>query len=478
MDLVNQLRAIVGQKNVHLGDEIRTDFGADQTENPAQSPSVVISATHVEQIQDLVKLAGQNKIPITPRVAGTNLGGLTIPEKDGWGLDLSKMNRIIDINHQDMVALIEPGVTFGQLKEALDRCDPPLTIGFPLSPPHTSVAANCLLDGLGNLSLRHGAMGEWISGLEVVRADGSLARTGAWALGVDIPFGRAPFPDLTGLFVSWQGSTGIVSKLAVQLWPLMPYRERAFILSYDRRATMKALCDLPNMDILHDLGSLSWPTGKMLFGVDNPMERDPAEPEFFLYVDITGASQELLDAKKRALSSYLAGLRTQGYRIEDPIDINALVALEPRLGKLAEFPTRLDFLLDHPSGGLTWVGTYGPMSRFERGTDRGIEIIERHGFPPMIVARPMKGGHFGVLRFIEVFQRDDPEQCKRVLACNQEICDALREDGFVMYKTPSWAVERYREHLDPGFCRLVREVRGLLDPDGIMNPGRWNLGEA
>jgi hypothetical protein len=133
-------------------------------------------------------------------------------------------------------------------------------------------------------------------------------------------------------------------------------------------------------------------------------------------------------------------------------------------------------LLDHPDGGLTWVGTYGPMSRFERACELGIGIVERHGFPPLIVARPMKGGHFGVLRFIEVFRRRDAADRERVRTCNAELCDALLAEGFVMYKTPAWAVLRYEEHLDAGFARLLREVRGLLDPSHIMNPGRWELG--
>jgi hypothetical protein len=87
----------------------------------------------------------------------------------------------------------------------------------------------------------------------------------------------------------------------------------------------------------------------------------------------------------------------------------------------------------------------------------------------------MKGGHYSVLRFIEVFRRADPAERARVRACHAELCDALLSEGFVMYKTPSWAQQRYRERLDPGFLRLLTEVKGLLDPSGIMNPGRWNI---
>ena len=155
----------------------------------------------------------------------------------------------------------------------------------------------------------------------------------------------------------------------------------------------------------------------------------------------------------------------------------SLLKIEPRFGRLATFPTRLDFLLDHPDGGLTWVGTYGPMSGFERGIQRGIAIVQRHGFPPTIVARPMRGGHFGVLRFIQVFHRDRPDDCARVRDCNAELYEALLQEGFVAYKTPAWAVARMAQRLDQGFARLQREIRALLDPAGILNPGRWELDE-
>jgi FAD/FMN-containing dehydrogenase len=475
MNPIDELRTVLGEESVSVDDAELTRLSADMTENPGSAPQAVVRVNHLEQLQAVVRIAGASKVPLVPRVAGTNLGGLTIAKHGGWILDLTGMNRIVELFPEDGIAVIEPGVTFAQLRAAMDRVTPRCTIGYPLSPPETSVVANCLLDGLGNLSLRHGAMGEWLTGLEVVRADGTMLRTGPLALGVDIPYARAPFPDLTGLFVSWQGTTGIVSKAAVELWPVLPYRERAFVLAYDREATFRALRELPRLDILHDMGGLSWPTGKMLFGVEHPKARDPNEPEFFFYLDIAACTESLFAAKWRALEDYVHGLQAAGLHVEDPIDVPSLVALEPRLGKLADFPTRLDFLLDHPDGGLTWVGTYGPMSRFQAACESGSKIIDHYGFPPMIVARPMKGGHFAVLRFIEIFQRTDEKDLERVRACNAELCDALLQHGYVLYKTPGWAVERYRSRLDPGFSRLMNEVRQNLDPNHLMNPGRWEL---
>lgn len=472
---LERLESLVGSANVATDLSSRQEAGSDRTENEPHLPDAIVKVSELQTLRAVVELANQSRIPLVPRVAGTNLGGLTIPVRGGWTLDLTGMNRIVELNESDLVAVIEPGVTFGQLADELARLDPPLTVGFPLSPPETSVMANCLLDGLGNLSLKHGAMGDWVQGLEVVRADGSLLNTGVGALGVPVPFGRAPLPDLTGLFLSWQGTTGIVSKLALTLWPEPRFRERSFVLCYDRAAVLRALAELPRLEILNDLGGLSWSTGKMLFGVEEPRERDPAEPEFFFYVDVGASTKALFDAKRRALLRYLSELRQRGLRVDDPLDVDSLVKLEPRLGRLARFPTRLDFLLDHPGGGLTWVGTYGPTSKFGSALERGMQVVEHHGFVPMIVARPMRGGHFSVLRFILVFDKADRAAVDRVRACNQEVCDALLNEGFVMYKTPAWALERYRGRLDPGFARLVAEIHQLLDPNRIMNPGHWEI---
>ncbi len=93
----------------------------------------------------------------------------------------------------------------------------------------------------------------------------------------------------------------------------------------------------------------------------------------------------------------------------------------------------------------------------------------------MIVARPRRGVRYGVVRFIEVFERDSPAERGRVIKCNTELGDALLEWGYIMYKTPGWAVERYHDNFDPGFVRLLGEVKKLLDPKQIMNPGRWSV---
>jgi len=473
--LSQRLREALGAEHVLDGEEALAPYATDYTEEEPHPPGLVVRPASTAEVQAIVRLAAEEGATLTPRVAGSNVGGLALPPEGGVVVDLTRMNRILEVNREDMVAVVEPGVTWEQLKAHLAAEQIPLRMGYPLSPPDTSIIANCLLDGLGNLSMRYGSMGDWIGGLEVVLPDGTLARTGAGALS-DVWFGRGPLPDLSGLFVSAQGTTGIVTRMAFQLWPQPPHRRRTFILMYDRNGAFRAMRDLARLMICDDVGGLSWPTGKMLFGVERPLERDPAEPEFFLYLDLGGASERELALRMEILEGHLAELQREGVRCERPLDITTLVRLNPAFQKFAEFPTRLEFLVDHPGGGLSWVGTYGPLSRFEAYADRGIEIMARHRMPPVLVSRPMKGGHFGVMRFISTFAKQSAEERATVRAMNRELVLAGVELGFIPYKTPPWVVELLRSKLDPGFIELFRRVRRALDPGGLMSPRCWPLG--
>jgi FAD/FMN-containing dehydrogenase len=134
---------------------------------------------------------------------------------------------------------------------------------------------------------------------------------------------------------------------------------------------------------------------------------------------------------------------------------------------------KLSFLLDHPGGGLSWVGTYGPMDRLAEGARAGSRILLAHGFPPLVVMRPMKGGHFAVLRLIERFDRRDAEETERVRRANVALARALIDLSYVPYKCSAVLRDEVLPRLDPGFRDLLSRVRHALDPNGILNPDRW-----
>ena len=474
IEIINELIAIVEKENVKTDNETLTEYCDDMTEVEGHLPDIVVTCCVKEDIIKVVHLARNHQLPIIPVVAKTNLGGLAIPSKGGIILDLKKMNRIIEVNEEDMYMIIEPGVTFGDIKEYLDQHHPSLRFGYPLSPPYTSVMANCLLDGLGNLSLKYGTMGEWINGLEVILPNGEVMKTGSGAYS-DFWCSNTPLPDLTGLFLNFQATTGIVTKMSVQLWPQMKFRKRLFVLSYDVDNTYSLIKRLTRENLYDDIGGLSWPVSKMLFGVKYPTYRDNDEPLMFIYLDLSSNYQKEIDFKLEVLNNTLDDYRKNGAQFDDPFDIESLVKINPEFQKFAVFPTTLDFLLEHGGGGLTWIGTYGPTSQWEKGIRKGLDIMNEYGFPPVMVSRPMRGGHFGVLRFITLFNKSDEKEVQKVRELNIKLCKMTLDLGFIPYKTPPWVVDIMKEKLDPTFQKWVREIKKLLDPSGIMNPGKWDV---
>ncbi|MEW6203171.1 MAG: FAD-binding oxidoreductase [bacterium] len=466
---------ICGSENVFTDDDTIEKYSTDMTEHEPRRPDFVVKPVSTEEIVRIVQLANEVRMPLVPAVARTNLGGLTIPTAGGAVIDLNRMNHILEVNETEMYAIIEPGVTFGIISEYLEKNHPDLIIGYPLAPPWSSVACNCLLDGLGNLSNRHGAMSEWINGLEVVLPTGEVMRCGSCAVS-KVWFARAPVPDLTGLFISWQGTTGIITRMAVQLWPKPARRKRMFCLSYDIDTTYTLVRRFARSGYFDDIGALSWPTGKMLLGVQYPAtERDPDEPEFYLYLDFSGASDEEINLKSKYVKESLKDVRAKSGEIEDPLDINMLLKVNPSFARFAEFPTTLDFLLDHPGGGLTWVGTYGPTAAWEEGVRSGFAILKGNGFTPIVVTRPMRGGHFAVLRFIIIFNKKDNSEVARVKTSLRAIAAMALRLGFVPYKAPAWAVELMKAQMDANYFRTLQAIKNLLDPNHIMNPGKYLL---
>jgi FAD/FMN-containing dehydrogenase len=464
VELKDALAAVVGPEHV---DPAGDNHLQDVTENPPGHAEFVVRPKTADEIRALLVLARERSIPVTPVVAGYNVAGLAIPRQGGVVLDLTRMDAIVELDHEAMYVVIEPGVTFAQLKAFLDVEAPELVYTYPFAPPFTSVMMNALLDGLNNLSMPHGAMGKWVNGLEAVLADGEVVRTGSGGV-VDRWFSRAPVPDFSGLFVSTQGTTGIVTRIALQLQPKPQHRRRWLAFAEDLESAYGVMRALARTGSFDDCGLMTWPAAKQLFGATRDLQKADDEPFAYLMIDITGASEGELEARvdlgKRLLAEH---------GIEQRFDADEVARLVPALVKMADLPTSLDFLLDFPGGGLTWVGSYGPGDRWVEGAHAGLELLTEHGFPPFLVARPMDRGHFYVLRFVANFDKGDPDEVERVRTVMGKLADAVLDHDYVPYKPSADAVHRILDRAHPGFVRMLERVRDAFDPDRRMNPGRW-----
>jgi len=250
--------------------------------------------------------------------------------------------------------------------------------------------------------------------------------------------------------------------------PRPAHRRRWFAFAWSIADAYVAMRELARTGSFDDVGLMTWPAAKLLFGATEGLVRADDEPLAFLFVDITAASEAELDARVDLGRSIL-----DGAAIDSVFEVEHLVKMLPGMAKLAELPTTLDFLLDFPGGGLAWVGSYGPGKSWVAGAEAGMDILEDHGFPPFLVARPMEGGRYYVLRFVACFDRGDPSDVERTGKCMGALADCVLDHGYVPYKASAPAAERIVARADPGFAALLTRVRDALDPDRRMNPGRW-----
>src|SRR4030042_5040332 len=174
---IARLRRIVGRENVLESVEQMVAYSYDATAMWSHLPDVVVLPTNAEQISEILKFAGENDIPVTPRGGGTNVSGGSIPIRGGIVLCTTRMDRIIEINKTNLHATMEPGVILQDFQDALAQEG----LFFP---PDPQSFAGCTMGGVvaensgGPSCLKYGVAKQYVLGLEVVLADGSIMKLG------------------------------------------------------------------------------------------------------------------------------------------------------------------------------------------------------------------------------------------------------------------------------------------------------------
>lgn len=469
---------IFGKANVSQNTADLYPYSYDMTECEPHMPDFVVIPEKNNQLVDLVKFCNKNKIPIVPYISGNNVGGLTIPNNGGIIIDFGKkMNKILHVNENMMYALLEPGVTFGQLKKYLDDNHPNLRYSYPFAPPYAGVVGNAILSGMNNLSCKIGSMGDSINGLEVLLADGTIARIGSCFYGEreadpDSWWCRYPMPDLLGLFVNWQGMTGLVTKCAVQLWPNPPYKKVLLAIVFGLTDIGPVIREIGTNDVVDDISAVSSEVIKMSVEIPEP-KKYPGEPDFAALFSISGKSEKLLKAKEEIVSERIQDLNKKGKKII-LVDADEFVKLfNLRVRCHLDLPAVILSLVEY--SGLTWFGSYAPTHKLETLIEKVDKLFHDHDVPSFIYMKSMKSGHYGIFRPIiryNKFKEGEEEQIHTLL---DKITDTCIQEGCIPYKTPAWMTEKLRKKINPGWITLFEKVKECLDPNNIFNPGRWNI---
>ena len=472
----DRLETIFGSSNVTDKVHDLFPYSYDATECEAHMPDFVVLPETVDQVVAVVKFANDVEMPLVPYISGNNLGGLTIPERGGIILDFSKrMNKILHVHESHMYAILEPGVTFGQLKKHLDDHHPDLRYSYPFAPPFSGAVGNVLLSGMNNMSCAHGSMGDWINGVEVVLHDGTVARIGSCFLGKEFRpdnwHTRYPMPDMLGLFVNWQGMTGIVTKCAVQLWPRRPIETAYFGSVYGYEVLAEFMRELGRAEIIDDISALSVEGANMSLGIPTPT-KNSEEPDFGLLIAVSALTQKHLEAKYEILQDIVKKINQKHGDKVLIADFDTIASvIGEGLRVFYDLPSVITPLVEY--SGLTWFGSYAPPEHLGVLLEKGTAIFHKYNFPPFVYSKIMKSGHYAIFRPIIRYKKDSEED--RARSAMEEFFNLGVEYGCIPYKTPVWMCERLKEIIDPNWLELFKNVKAFMDPKGIFNPGRWGI---
>ena len=210
----SELENILSENNILTSDEECYVYAQDGTNGVVSDilPDVVVFPETIEEVQSILRFANTHGIPIVARGAGTNLVGACIPVNGGIILNFTKMNKILDINKTNMTAIVQPGVVVGDLQKEVDK----IGLFFPPDPSNlrvSTIGGAIAQSAGGPKTFKYGTTKDYVLGLKVVLADGSLLETGTGTIK------NATGYHLEQLFIGSEGTLGIVVEATLKLIP-------------------------------------------------------------------------------------------------------------------------------------------------------------------------------------------------------------------------------------------------------------------
>ncbi|HOI73906.1 MAG TPA: FAD-linked oxidase C-terminal domain-containing protein [Syntrophales bacterium] len=450
-ETVARIREAVAPATVIEDPAKKEPFGRDGTLDAFAMPELVVEATSAVQISALLKLANELRFPVTPRGLGTGLAGGAVPIHGGVLLSLAKMNRILAIDRDNFIAMVEPGVLNKDLKDAAREAGlyyPP----DPASYDTCSIGGNAATNAGGPSCVKYGVTREYVLGLEAVLPTGELIRTGVRTRKGVVGY------DLTRLLVGSEGTLGVITQLTLKLIPHPPAITTLVSLCPSLSVAMEAIravlgaghipcvvefLDRHCLDLVGDLlpfEGVKDAGAFLLIETDGAPEIIAREIEAIGELCLgSGADQVLLAPDARRRERMWEVRKAVSLRIEEryPVDVHEDIVVPIR--RIADFVRRLPpleetygmriYTFGHAGDGNLHLSMTAETRESRERIDRGIEEI-----------------------------------LKRVLDMGGTISG---EHGIGMMKSRYLPLE-----LSPESIRLQRGIKSLFDPQGILNPGK------
>jgi FAD/FMN-containing dehydrogenase len=328
------------------------------------------------------------------------------------------------------------------------------------------------------LSMKAGCHGDMINGLEALLPTGELIRTGSISVS-PFWFGRYPLPDFSGLFINWKGTSGIVTKMAIQLWPKLDFEDFYAIGIWEIEHYSDVVGRLAKSEIVDEQSGRGREIMEVAFGLYKPGKRT-LPWDMFVMNKISGATKRIFDAKVEAFKEIVEDETKKGHRTEILWDFSA----NDKARYVSKFPTTgfavtwMDLCREgivKAGGGATWVGAYTLISEYAKGYKSVEKILSKYKFATMGSSRTMGTSRYTILRFLIPYNRADAEEVKDIRNMMREIAQSDLNQGALMYKAPEWASELMWGKADPGYLNFLKKMKSFLDPNDIMNPEKLGI---
>jgi glycolate oxidase len=450
---IDQLRRIVGKNNILTSKEELIAYSYDGTYLWSHVPDVVVLPVNTEQVSEILKLANDNKIPVTPRGGGTNVSGGSIPIKGGIVLCTTRMNRIIEINKANLNATVEPGVVLQDFNVALAR------EGLFFPPDPQSFLA-CTMGGVvaensgGPSCLKYGVTKQYVLGLEVVLADGKIMKIGGLT-----PKNRTGY-ELMMLFTGSEGTLGIITKIILRLLP-SPKADKTIIAIFDDIAIAgEAVSDiiasgvLPSKIEFIDNWTFKKFEGLFPSGI-------PADTQVLLLIQVDGLP-ETVDAEAQQIVDICR--RSQAGEVRMAKD-------QAEAEKV--WQARSAHFSDISSMAYTTIteDVAVPRDKIAEFIRKSQEKARQYDISISFAGHAGDGNfHPNVLTDIR-----DQEHFQRALRFVDEIIEIALSLGGVLSGEHGIGLEKQRflkKAMDPVAIDIMKKIKDVLDPNHILNPGK------
>ena len=444
------LQTLLGDR-LSTGEAVRAAHSRDEAYSAPALPDAVAYPADVEEVSAIMKACSAAGCPVVPFGIGTSLEGHVVPLHGGVSVDLSRMDRIIEIDERNLLAVVEPGVTRTQLNEALRATG----LMFTVDPgADATIGGMASTRASGTNAVRYGTMRENVLALQIVLPDGQVIETGTRARKSSAGY------DLTNLFVGSEGTLGIITRLTVRLFG-QPESILAATCPFDDvdgavEAVMEAMqAGLPmaRIELLDDVQMRG-------MNIYNPDMKLPETPHLFLefHGSETGTAEQV-DIFSAIAAEHGGGELAWATRAEE----------RNRLWKARHDAYYAAKALVPGSEGYV-TDCCVPISKLAEAICRARDEVDRSGLVAPIL------GHVGDGNFhlVILIRPDEPTDLERAHALAETLNLMSIDLGGTMTGEHGigFGKKKYMQAEHGDAYALMGAIKRTIDPTNIMNPGK------